>query len=225
MTSHTTAAGVNPAKRARSMLASVCPRRSSTPPALARRGKTWPGITISQGLLFGSASTLIVWARSKAEIPVETPCRASTDTVKFVPKPAPFRLEGTIMGTSSRSSISPARGVQINPRACCAMKFMASGVACCAAMTKSPSFSRSSSSTTITNLPASTSSIASFTVANLITSSLGTGPGHAGTDCRLLIDDCRFQVSLLGLRSHSPLWRSRLALSFLPVRGGSPAQI
>src|SRR5439155_1027725 len=46
------------------------------------------------------------------------------------------------------------------------MKLMCSGVTSSAATTRSPSFSRSSSSTTITNLPAAKSEIASGTVAS-----------------------------------------------------------
>src|SRR5258708_15925662 len=48
------------------------------------------------------------------------------------------------------------------------MKLMCSGVTSCAATTRSPSFSRSSPSTTMTNLPPSKSAIASGTVARLI---------------------------------------------------------
>src|SRR5690348_9687773 len=46
------------------------------------------------------------------------------------------------------------------------MKLTASGVANCAAIVRSPSFSRSAASTTTTNLPWRMSSIASSTVAN-----------------------------------------------------------
>ena len=44
MISHSTAAGVRPARRARSQQASVCPARTSTPPGCAISGKTWPGL-------------------------------------------------------------------------------------------------------------------------------------------------------------------------------------
>src|SRR5665213_2950663 len=44
-------------------------------------------------------------------------------------------------------------GTQINPRPCLAMKLTATGETCCAAKIKSPSFSRSASSTTMTSLP------------------------------------------------------------------------
>src|ERR1700681_3419158 len=73
------------------------------------------------------------------------------------------------------------------------MKLMCSGVTSCAATTRSPSVSRSSSSTTMTNLPASKSAIASGTVARLICFSgmlpaevSGHVPGH---EIGLEIDD------------------------------------
>ena len=74
-------AGDCPANRARSTAASVWPARRSTPPGTARSGKTWPGRVSSKGSVAESASTRIVWARSAAEMPVETPSRASTETV------------------------------------------------------------------------------------------------------------------------------------------------
>ena len=49
MTSQITPAGIEPARRARSTLASVWPVRSSTPPGLAFSGLTWPGWTRSPG--------------------------------------------------------------------------------------------------------------------------------------------------------------------------------
>src|SRR2546421_585897 len=47
MISHSTAAGWRPASCARSQQASVCPARTSTPPACAMSGNTWPGWTKS----------------------------------------------------------------------------------------------------------------------------------------------------------------------------------
>src|ERR1019366_7609745 len=60
------------------------------------------------------------------------------------------------------------------------MKLTASGVIRSAAIERSPSFSRSSSSTMITNLPARMSAIASSTVARLIESSLPCERGEDG---------------------------------------------
>src|SRR5256886_1140555 len=58
----------------------------------------------------------------------------------------------------------------MSPRPCLAMKLIASGVANCAATTRSPSFSRSGASTTTTKRPCRMSSSASSTVANGVTS-------------------------------------------------------
>ena len=127
----------------------------------ARSGKTWPGWTRSYAVEVGSIATWIVRARSWAEMPVETPSRASTETVNAVPKGVSFW--SVIWRSPSSSHRSGVRQRQIRPRACVAMKFTASGVTNCAAIVRSPSFSRSSSSTTTTNRPARISSIASST--------------------------------------------------------------
>src|SRR5579859_4256740 len=68
------------------------------------------------------------------------------------------------MPSSSRRRAST--GMQTRPEPWRVMKLMCSGVTSSAATTRSPSFSRSSSSTTITNLPAAKSEIASGTVAS-----------------------------------------------------------
>ena len=159
MISQITAAGVRPAIRARSHPASVCPARTSTPPGCAITGKIWPGCTISAGLASGATAARTVRARSAAEMPVVTPLAASIDTVKLVPWPE--RLDETISGSAScrqRSSVSVR---QIRPRACRAMKLIASGETKSAAMTTSPSFSRSSSSTNTTMRPAFNSAMIS----------------------------------------------------------------
>ena len=99
-------------------------------------------------------------ARSAAEMPVVTPCaaEASTETVNAVFIDSV--LSSTICGSSSRSSSSPSMGAQIRPRHSLIMKATISGVAFSAAMTRSPSFSRSSSSTTTTGRPAAMSAMA-----------------------------------------------------------------
>src|SRR5690348_6544062 len=97
-------------------------------------------------------------------MPVEMPSRASIETVKAVPNGVSLRsLIGRSWSASQRSSV---RQRQIRPRPWVAMNVIASGVANCAAMVRSPSFSRSAASTTTTNLPCRMSSIASSTVAN-----------------------------------------------------------
>ena len=162
ITSQITPAGVRPARRARSTLASVWPVRSRTPPSLARSGNMWPGTTMSRGPDSGSIATWIVWARSWAEIPVLTPPAASIVTVKAVCSGASFFA--AISFRPSRSQRSAVSARQTRPRASLAMKLTASGVANCAAITRSPSFSRSSPSQTTTMRPRRISSIASSMV-------------------------------------------------------------
>jgi len=162
MTSQITPAGLSPAMRQRSTLPSVWPARMSTPPLLARRGKTWPGVTTSPGFTPSATAVSTVCARSKAEMPVVTPSRASMETVKLVPNLDWF--DWAMSGSSRRSIISGAMARQMSPRPYLAMKLMASGVVFSAAMTRSPSFSRSSSSTMMTIRPCRMSSMASSMV-------------------------------------------------------------
>ena len=159
-----TPAGFNPAKRARSTDASVWPARTRTPPLRARRGKTCPGRARSAGRVAGSIATLMVRARSYAEIPVVTPSRASMASQNAVPYCEVFcAVMGPIRRCSSRSSVN-AR--QTRPRPYFAMKLMVSGVTFSAARVRSPSFSRSSSSTTTIMRPARISSMAVRTSVN-----------------------------------------------------------
>src|SRR5215207_887411 len=157
--SQITPAGLSPASLARSTAASVCPARCRTPPGLALKGKTWPGMTRSSGPVASSTATRQVWARSAAEMPVETPSFASMETVKAVPMRE--ELWVVICGISNRSSSSSAIGRQIRPLPCTAMKLMSSGLTSSAAIVRSPSFSRSSSSQTMTIFPALVSSMIS----------------------------------------------------------------
>src|SRR3954469_11173123 len=159
MISHSTAAGASPASRARSQHASVCPARTSTPPGCAISGKTWPGCTTSLGLAFSAAATLMVRARSCAEMPVEMPSAASIDTVKFVPWRE--RFCSTIGRRPRRWARSSVIGMQMRPRPCVARKLTLSAETNSAANTRSPSFSRSSSSTRTTMCPARISAMIS----------------------------------------------------------------
>ena len=120
---------------------------------------------MSLGFVLGSSTVLMVCARSEAEMPVVTLSLASIETVKAVQ----WRevLLATISGIPNSSSLWPLMGKQISPRPYLAMKFIASGVIFSPAMAKSPSFSRDSSSTIITNLPAPISSIASEMLASI----------------------------------------------------------
>jgi len=105
----------------------------------------------------------MVRARSAALIPVLMPSAASTLTVKAVPRRAVFR--STIGGRSSCLMRSGDSATQITPLQCLRMKATCSGVQCCAATVISPSFSRSSSSTTMTICPRRRSLTASSIVA------------------------------------------------------------
>ena len=97
-------------------------------------------------------------ARSAAEMPVVVPCRASTETVKAVR--CDSVLSATISGSRSSSSRSPSIGMQITPLVWRIMNAIDSGVIFSAAMMRSPSFSRSASSTTTTMLPRPMAAIA-----------------------------------------------------------------
>jgi hypothetical protein len=101
----------------------------------------------------------IVVERSCAEIPDPDARRAVIAVVKAVPSGA--RLSPIIMPSPSRSIRSADIGRQINPRPNLAMKLTASGVTFSAAMHKSPSFSRCSSSMRMIMWPRRVSSSAS----------------------------------------------------------------
>ena len=153
MISQMTAAGLSPARRARSTDPSVCPARTRTPPGRARSGNTWPGRTRSVGFAPSATAVRMVWARSLALIPVLTPRAASMETVKAVPKLDAFCPSGTMSGRSSERAFSSVMARQMRPRPYFAMKFTAAAVTFSAATQRSPSFSRSSSSTRMIIFP------------------------------------------------------------------------
>ena len=155
MISQITEAGESPAIADRSQPASVWPARISTPPSCACSGKMWPGCTRSAGVASRATAACTVRARSAAEMPVVTPTAASIDTVNAVPCWAPFF--SAMGGSCSRSQRSRVSVRQISPRPKRAMKLMVSAVTWSAATTRSPSFSRSSSSTRMTMRPAANS--------------------------------------------------------------------
>src|SRR5688572_1367150 len=161
MISHSTAAGVRPARRARSQQASVCPARTSTPPGCATSGNTCPGCTMSAEVDLSDAAILMVKARSAAEMPVAMPSAASIETVKLVPWRE--RFCSTIGLRPRRAACSSVSGMQIRPRPCLARKLTFSGVTNSAAKMRSPSFSRSSSSTRMTISPARIAATTSVT--------------------------------------------------------------
>jgi len=103
-------------------------------------------------------ATMMVRERSGAEMPVVTPSAASMESVNAVPNGVSLRRVARVSPSCSQRSSVSAR--QISPRPCVAMKLTASGVANCAAITRSHSFSRSSESHTTTMWPERISSIA-----------------------------------------------------------------
>ena len=161
-----TPAGSNPAKRAISMVASVCPVRRKTPPFFAFNGKICPGLPRSSGFVFGFTNALTVLERSWAEMPVVHPSPSkSILTVKAVSCSEVLSVTiGCRFNSWQRSSVS---GAQIKPLPCILIKFITSGVALPAAVIKSPSFSRSSSSTTIISFPFFISSMALSILSNI----------------------------------------------------------
>ena len=74
--------------------------------------------------------------------------------MKAVPYEEEFALSSTMSGSRRVRTFSSVSERQMRPRPYFAMKFTASGVTFSAAMQRSPSFSRSSSSVRITILPA-----------------------------------------------------------------------
>ena len=157
-------AGSHPARRARSTAASVCPARFNTPPSRARSGKMCPGRAKAEWVTFGSASARKVAARSAAEMPVLVPSRRSTDTVNAVRWLSV--LWSTIIGRRNSSQRSPVSGATTTPEVWRMMNASFSGVTYCAAMMRSPSFSRSSSSTSTTISPRPIAAITSSIGAN-----------------------------------------------------------
>ena len=129
MISQITPAGVRPARRARSTAASVWPARTSTPPSRGHQREDVAGRDdVARRRLVGSIATAMVRARSAAEMPVVTPSRASIETVKAVP----WRGAVALRHQRQAELLDAARAVsarQIRPRACLAMKLIASGVA------------------------------------------------------------------------------------------------
>ena len=162
-----TPAGKNPAKRARSTAASVCPERLRTPPSLATKGNTCPGLFNSPAFVFGLTKACIVFDLSSADIPELTPCPfKSTETVKAVSIISVFFV--TIGCNDSFLHLLDVIGTQTKPLPFLIIKLTISLVIICAGKTKSPSFSLFSSSTTIKTFPFLKSLIASEMVFNLI---------------------------------------------------------
>ena len=144
-----------------------------------------------------------------------TPPAASIVTVKAVCSGASFLAAIRLRPSRSQRSAVSAR--QISPRASLAMKLTASGVANCAAITRSPSFSRSSPSQTTTMRPRRISSIASSIVAK------GLSPASAPLLCPLrlghLAHACSFPANGATNRSTYLATTSHSTFSLSPGRG------
>ena len=166
------------------------------PPGLATSGKTCPGETSSSGPCDASIATAIVRARSAALIPVEMPSLASMETVNAVS--LRLRLLLTIGCRPSVSARSLVSARQMSPRPWRAMKLIASGVAICAGMTRSPSFSRSSSSTRMNIRPLRASSM------------IASVPTSTSVLPRCSSFSSRTSVSAVGFHSEDPSLRSEL---------------
>ena len=107
-------------------------------------------------------------ARSCIDTPVVQPSNKSTVTVNGVPSIEV--LSSTCILSSNSWQRSVVMGAHRTPRPSRSMKLTFSSVIFSAAMMKSPSFSRSSSSTTMTNSPRFSCSTASSMVFSLISS-------------------------------------------------------
>jgi TonB-dependent SusC/RagA subfamily outer membrane receptor len=133
---------------------------------ITKKGRPSEGLTWQANFEYGQVdwsvdriSTYWLCTDSQIDNPTSYPgCQvfdkcwcASTDMVNAVRCGSVLR--SVIRGRSSASARSPVRATQINPRPCFAMKFTCSAVISDAAQTRSPSFSRSSSSATMTIFP------------------------------------------------------------------------
>lgn len=104
-----------PASSARSNAASVWPGRVSTPRSRATSGKMCPGLRSSAARVLGSPSARMVLQRSDALMPVVTPSRRSTVTVKAVYISSSFSAVGTMSGSSRRLHVAGGSATQITP--------------------------------------------------------------------------------------------------------------
>src|SRR5574340_234423 len=124
-------------------------------------------------------------------MPVVTPSAASMETVKAVPWG--LLLLRAIWLRPSCWQRASVRVRQMSPRPYLAMKLMASAVTCSAAITRSPSFSRSSSSTRMTILPARMSATISRTEDR--DDVMGSGGAHHALD--IARDEVDFEIDRL----------------------------
>ena len=154
--------------RARSTAASVWPARTSTPPvARAQREHVAGPRQVARAGSPGRWPPGPVAARSAAEMPVVV-AAARLDRRRRTPSRtrACSAARHHARGSRARRAARPSSTGRSGRGRGVAMKLMASGVTFSAAIVRSPSFSRSSSSTTMIIRPARMASMASSMVAN-----------------------------------------------------------
>ena len=181
--SHRAPDGCNPARVERSTAASVWPGRWRTPPGTARSGITCPGRVRSVACVSALPRVRMVIARSEAEMPVVMTSRESTVTAYAVPLRSSFTI--VMGGRWRRSRSSPVMPTQMYPLVYRIMNAVRSAVAFSAAKMRSPSFSRPSSSTTITAWPSAMA---------LMASSMGSMRTASCSDTGLLVGEGRAEV-------------------------------
>ena len=127
MISHTTPAGLSPARRHRSTIASVCPARFRH---AARRGAQRKDVSRPREVLGAASPDRPRRGSCARDRPPRCPssrrARASIETQNAVPRRAVFSC--TIGGICSASRRSAVIGRQMRPRPCVAMKLTISGV-------------------------------------------------------------------------------------------------
>ena len=164
MISQMTAAGSRPASRARSTEPSVCPERTSTPPAPRASGNTWPGRdeVVGPGVArYRDPDGLGPLARRDpgrdpvTGVDADRERRVARRTVVRRHHGSPS-VGHPLLGQRQADEAAPVARHEVD---------RPPGVTRSAAMTRSPSFSRSSSSTRMTIRPARMASRARTTAA------------------------------------------------------------
>lgn len=156
-------------------------------------GNTWPGRARSSARVWGSTAAKMVCARSYDEIPVVTPLpRASIETVNAVP-----RFRGVVGHHWSQFQlVKPLAGHGETDQTPCvgSHKIDHSGVIISAAIMRSPSFSRSSSSA-MTIIRPDRSSLSDFSIAANSTA-WATGQRSSPPDTRATSDETSRSTAL-----------------------------
>lgn len=103
-TAQTTAIGGNPVLRSRASDSSAIPDRAVMPPGRSTKGMTWPGVVIAPGQTGSCTAARIVTARSRADIPVETPSQASNEIPTSTSSRGPLRRGSTLRPRAAKRS-------------------------------------------------------------------------------------------------------------------------